>query len=317
MTLSCIVKALSNTKHTFYEVFKSIGFALLYFLMALIPLATETKMADVDKLINLGNLLLRKVTWLMLTTTSATLILYRAFGADCMTRIIYIYSRLPRTHSLTFFTYRDGTHSLSHSLHCDLQKQRTLSLSFSPLRLTKTTHSLSLILSIATYKNNALSLVSFSPLRLTKTTHSLSLILSIATYKNNALSLSHSLHCDLQKQRTLSLILSIATYKNNTLSFTFSLLETTHILSLIYWLSAVNPTKMYTFCNLFPIYSGFGKFVNFPNTIVFRHTNELRNFALTTHNNESFYLQLWIFGLFLVLQDSWCLGLLDVWDEMA
>ena len=51
------------------------------------------------------------------------------------------------------------------------------------------------------------------------------------------------------------------------------------------------------------------------NTIVFRHTNELRNFALTTHN-ESFYLQLWI-CLFLLLQDSWCLGLLEVWDEMA
>ena len=28
------------------------------------------------------------------------------------------------------------------------------------------------------------------------------------------------------------------------------------------------------------------------------------------------YLQLWG-GLFLVLQDSWCLGLLDVWDEMV
>ena len=27
-------------------------------------------------------------------------------------------------------------------------------------------------------------------------------------------------------------------------------------------------------------------------TIVFRHTNELRDFDLTTHNNESFYLQL-------------------------
>ena len=30
----------------------------------------------------------------------------------------------------------------------------------------------------------------------------------------------------------------------------------------------------------------FGKFVIFPNTIFFRHTNELRNFSLT-HNNES------------------------------
>ena len=40
-----------------------------------------------------------------------------------------------------------------------------------------------------------------------------------------------------------------------------------------------------------------------------RHRNELRNYSLVTHNNESFYLQLWG-GLFLVLQDSWYLGLL-------
>ena len=69
--------------------------------MAVIPLVSETKMADVGKLISLGNLLVRKVTWLVLTTTSATLILSRAFGADCMTRIANIYSHLPRTHSLT------------------------------------------------------------------------------------------------------------------------------------------------------------------------------------------------------------------------
>ena len=35
-------------------------------------------------------------------------------------------------------------------------------------------------------------------------------------------------------------------------------------------------------------------------TIVFGRTNELQDFDLTTHNNESFYLQLWG-GLFLVL----------------
>ena len=68
--------------------------------MAVIPLVSETKMADVGKLISLGNLLVRKVTWLVLTTTSAALILSRAFGADCRTRIAYIYSRLQRTHSL-------------------------------------------------------------------------------------------------------------------------------------------------------------------------------------------------------------------------
>ena len=44
--------------------------------MVVMPLVPETKMADVGKLISLGNLLARKVTWLVLTTTSATLILY-------------------------------------------------------------------------------------------------------------------------------------------------------------------------------------------------------------------------------------------------
>ena len=70
--------------------------------MAVIPLFPETKMANVSKLINVGNLLVRKVTWLVLTTTSATLIFFfRVFGADSMTRIVNIYSRLPSTHSLT------------------------------------------------------------------------------------------------------------------------------------------------------------------------------------------------------------------------
>ena len=40
-------------------------------------------------------------------------------------------------------------------------------------------------------------------------------------------------------------------------------------------------------------YSGFGKFVNFPNTIVFRHTNELRNYSLTHTTTKVLYLQLW------------------------
>ena len=102
------------------------------------------------KLISLGNLLVKKVMWLVLTTTCATLILSRAFGANCMRRIAYIYSRLPRTHSLTFFinsestlsfvlsavTYGDNTHTHTH----------TLSLS------------LSLSLSIATYRDNTLTL---------------------------------------------------------------------------------------------------------------------------------------------------------------
>ena len=69
--------------------------------MAVIPLVPEIKMAYFGKLISLGNLLVWKVMWFLLTTTSATLILFRAFGDDCMTGFAYMYSRLPRTHSLT------------------------------------------------------------------------------------------------------------------------------------------------------------------------------------------------------------------------
>ena len=91
---------------------------LLYFKMAVIPLVPETKMVDVGKLISFGNLLVRKVTWSELTTTSATLILSRAFGTDRMTRIVYIYSRLPRTHSLSHL-HLQRQHSL---IHFDLQQ---------------------------------------------------------------------------------------------------------------------------------------------------------------------------------------------------
>ena len=76
--------------------------------MAVMPLFPETKMVDVGKLISLGNLLARKVTWLVFITTSAALILSCTFGAYCMTRLGYIYSRLSRTH---FFP--ETTHTLS------------------------------------------------------------------------------------------------------------------------------------------------------------------------------------------------------------
>ena len=71
--------------------------------MAVILLVPETKIADVGKLISLGNLLVMEVAWWELTTTSATLILSRAFWAGRMTRIAYIYSRLPRTHSVIYW----------------------------------------------------------------------------------------------------------------------------------------------------------------------------------------------------------------------
>ena len=73
------------------------------FKMAVIPLVPETKMRDVAKLTSLENLLIRKITWFLLTSTSAALILSRAFGAEHMIRIAYIYSRLPRTHFHTFW----------------------------------------------------------------------------------------------------------------------------------------------------------------------------------------------------------------------
>ena len=113
--------------------FEGIQFTLLYFKMAVIPLVLETKIVDVSKLISLKNLLVSKIMWFVLTTMSTTLILSRTFGADRMTRIANIYSHLPRTHSLHFDLQRQHTHSLSLSLslHFDLQRQHTLSLSLS------------------------------------------------------------------------------------------------------------------------------------------------------------------------------------------
>ena len=84
------------------------------------PLVPETKMVDVGKLISLGNLLVRKVSWLVLTTTSTTLILSRTFGADRMTRIcIYTLSFSKNSHSP--FWLPETAHSLS-LLHFDFQQ---------------------------------------------------------------------------------------------------------------------------------------------------------------------------------------------------
>ena len=105
------------------------------------PLVSETKMAVVDKLTSLRNLLARRVTWFVLTTTSVTLVLSRAFGADYTTRIAYIYSHFPRIQSFTFWL----THT--HILSLSLSLSRSLSLS--SLRLTGTAHTLSLSLSLS------------------------------------------------------------------------------------------------------------------------------------------------------------------------
>ena len=89
------------------------------------PLVPETKMADEGKLISLGDVLARKVTWFVLTTTSPTSILSRDFGAVCMTKIAYIYSRLSRTHTFPFHFDSQGQPGL---LYCDLQRQLILSI---------------------------------------------------------------------------------------------------------------------------------------------------------------------------------------------
>ena len=97
------------------------------------PLVPETMMADVGKLISLGNLLARKTTWLVLTSTSATSIWSRVFGAYCMIKIVYKYHRLPTLILFHIFTYSVNT------LFPLWLPERTLSLS--PVRLTESTHS--------------------------------------------------------------------------------------------------------------------------------------------------------------------------------
>ena len=62
-------------------------------------------------------------------------------------------------------------------------------------------------------------------------------------------------------------------------------------------------------------YSGFGKLLFSRTLYFFRHTNELRNFALTTQQRK-FFICSFEYGLLLVLQDSWCLGLLVLETEL-
>ena len=104
--------------------------------MAVIPLVSETKMVDVGNLISLGNLLDRKDAWIVLTTTSAPLILSCAFGADTwqgLPTYTLVFQELILSHSEIVHTH---THTLSLSLflslsYFDLLKQHSLSLSLS------------------------------------------------------------------------------------------------------------------------------------------------------------------------------------------
>ena len=100
-----------------------IGFTLLYFKMAVIPLVPETNMADVGKLINLGDL----------------------FGQEshvmCAHNYVCIFDFVPRIWSRPhdkdcLYIFSSFTFSLTDS-----------TLSLSPFRLTETAHSLSLSLS--------------------------------------------------------------------------------------------------------------------------------------------------------------------------
>ena len=78
--------------------------------MAVMPLVPETKMVEVGKLISLWNLLVRKVTWLVLTTTSATFCFVHLEPTVWQGLPIYI------------LVFQELT-----LLHCDLQRQNTLS----------------------------------------------------------------------------------------------------------------------------------------------------------------------------------------------
>ena len=101
-----IIKEIENKNRT-----STIRFTLLYFKMAIMPLVPETKMADVGKQISLGDLLARKTMWLVLTTTPATSILSRDFGAYCMTKISI--NTLIFQHSFSFYCNFQREHSLS------------------------------------------------------------------------------------------------------------------------------------------------------------------------------------------------------------
>ena len=121
-----------------------IGFTLLYFKMAVMPLVPETKMVDVSKLISLGNLLVRKVTWFVFTTTSATLIFFPAilettawqelpintlvfqelilFHFNSQRQYTLLHCDIQTRLTLSVSTYRDNTHFLSLSLTFDFQQ---------------------------------------------------------------------------------------------------------------------------------------------------------------------------------------------------
>ena len=87
--------------------------------MAVRPLVTETKMVDVGKLLSLENLLVRKITWFVLTNTSATLIFFPAHLEPSTWQGLSIYTLVFQELILS---------------HFHLQRQHTFSLFISTSR---------------------------------------------------------------------------------------------------------------------------------------------------------------------------------------
>ena len=97
------------------------------------PPVPETKVADVGKLISLGNLLVRKVTWFVLTTTSVTLIFVPRFWSRLHDKnCLYILSSFKNSF-LSISTHKDNTFSYT-ATHRDN--------SLFPFWLPERTHSL-------------------------------------------------------------------------------------------------------------------------------------------------------------------------------
>ena len=95
------------------------------------PLFPETKMADVGKLISLGNLLVRKFTWFVLTTTSATWFRHAILEPTAWQELP-IYTLVFQELILCISTHRDNTPSYTATYKDN---------SLFPFWLTETTHS--------------------------------------------------------------------------------------------------------------------------------------------------------------------------------
>ena len=108
-----------------------IGFTLLYLKWPWCHLSPKQRWWTSVKLISLGNLLVRKVTWLVVTTTSATLILSCDFDKNCL----YILSSFKNSF-FSISTHTDNTLSYTATYRDN---------ALFPFWLPETTHTLSLL----------------------------------------------------------------------------------------------------------------------------------------------------------------------------